>query len=127
MVCDVARPPDIDEADARNRPDILVCESGEILLPDGAELTYDIGLPDGLVYACLAETILLTLEGKFESFTVGRQLSKEKVLEIDRISHKHGLELAPIRSFGEIVPEEHFAVLREHNAKRFSSAAGQPG
>lgn len=127
VVCDVARPPDIREADARSRPDILVCESGEIMLPEGAELTYDIGLPEGLVYACLAETILLTLEGKFESFTVGRQLSKEKVQEIDRISHRHGLELAPIRSFGEIVPDEHFAALRETNARRFSPAASQSG
>ena len=32
----------------------------------------NIGLPRGVVYACLAETIVLALEGRFENFTVGR-------------------------------------------------------
>lgn len=123
VVCDVARPADIAEEDARKRPDIMVIESGEVQLPEGSELTYNIGLPPGVVYACLAETILLALEGKFESFTVGRHLSKEKVREIDQIGRKHGLELAPISSFGEVVPEKHFDALREINVRRFARPA----
>nr|NIV30934.1 serine carboxypeptidase [Anaerolineae bacterium] len=31
VVCDVARPPDVKEADAKLRPDVLVIESGEVL------------------------------------------------------------------------------------------------
>ena len=31
----------------------------------------NIGLPPGVVYACLAETVVLALEGRFETFAVG--------------------------------------------------------
>jgi predicted amino acid dehydrogenase len=41
-----------------------------------------------VVYACLAETIVLTLEGRFENFTLGRNLEWEKVHEI----YKMGLQ-----------------------------------
>jgi predicted amino acid dehydrogenase len=39
-----------------------------------------------VAYACLAETIVLALEGRFENFTVGRAIEWEKVREI----YKHG-------------------------------------
>ena len=42
----------------------------------------DIGLPAGVAYACLAETVALALEGRYETFTVGRDIEWEKVKEI---------------------------------------------
>ena len=59
IVCDVARPPDINEAEAALRPDVLVIESGEVLIPGDVDFHYDIGLPPRVSYACLAETALL--------------------------------------------------------------------
>ena len=115
VVCDVARPPDINEAQARRRRDILVVESGEILLPQGSKLTVDIGLPRGVIYACLAETLLLALDGRFGHYTLGREIDPDKVREIEQVGFKHGFELAPIRSFGKAVPEAHFARLRKVN------------
>jgi predicted amino acid dehydrogenase len=115
VVCDVARPPDIKEEAAARRDDILVIESGEILLPEGAVLNYDIGLPPGTIYACLAETLLLALEQRYGHYTLGREIDPERVREIDAIGEKHGLRLAPIRSFGKEVPEAHFTRMREVN------------
>ena len=66
VVCDVARPPDVKEEDANLRPDILVVESGEILLPGDPDFGFDIGLPPGVAYACLAEAAVLAMEGRFE-------------------------------------------------------------
>ncbi|MDQ3248717.1 MAG: serine carboxypeptidase, partial [Chloroflexota bacterium] len=43
VICDVARPPDIDEWEAALRPDILVIESGEIILPGDPDFGFDIG------------------------------------------------------------------------------------
>ena len=74
---------------------MLVIESGEILLP-GAVTMKNIGLPKNVAYACLAETIVLALEGKFENFTVGRNIEWEKVREIYRLGRKHGMKLAAI-------------------------------
>jgi predicted amino acid dehydrogenase len=117
VVCDVARPPDIKEAAARKRRDVLVVESGEILLPEGAELTTDIGLPRGVIYACLAETLLLALERKFEHYTLGRAIDPAKVREMAQIGEKHGFKLAPIRSFGRPVTSSHLERLRRINAR----------
>ena len=118
IVCDVARPPDIREVEARRREDILVVESGEIRLPAGAELNYDIGLPPQTIYACLAETLLLALDRRFDHYTIGREIDPAKVKEIQAIGDKHGFELADIRSFGKAVPEERFAHLRQISAAK---------
>ncbi|MEZ4551959.1 MAG: hypothetical protein R2874_16235 [Desulfobacterales bacterium] len=41
----------------------------------------DIGLPQ-VAYACLAETIVLALDRRFEVFTIGRDIEWEKVKAI---------------------------------------------
>ncbi|HQR44564.1 MAG TPA: dehydrogenase [Thermoanaerobaculia bacterium] len=95
VITDVARPLDLSPEDVARRPDVLVIESGEIRLPGEVRMR-NIGLPKNVAYACLAETIVLALEGKFENFTVGRNIEWEKVREIYRLGRKHGMELAAI-------------------------------
>jgi hypothetical protein len=112
VICDVARPPDVNRAEAALRPDVLVIESGEVLIPGDINFGYDIGLPPKTSYACLAETALLAMEGRFENFTLGRNLTIEKVKEIYRLFKKHQFTIAPLRSFGEVVTEEMFAEKR---------------
>jgi hypothetical protein len=102
----VARPPDISEAEAALRPDVLVIESGEVLLPGDVAISYNIGLPPGTVYACLAETALLAMDGRFEDYTIGRNITMERVKEIYRLFKKHGLQLAGLRSLGVYVTDE---------------------
>jgi len=91
----VARPLDLSPADVAKRPDVLVIESGEILLP-GEPRFKDIGLPPKVAFACLAETIVLALEGRFEVFTIGREIEWKKVKEIYTMGLKHGMRLAAI-------------------------------
>jgi len=50
VICDVARPPDISEQEAALRPDVLVIESGEVIIPGDINITYDIGLPPKTAY-----------------------------------------------------------------------------
>jgi predicted amino acid dehydrogenase len=95
VITDVARPLDMSPDDVAKRPDVLVIESGEVELPGEVRMK-DIGLPDGVVFACLAETIVLALEGRYENFTVGRSISWPKVKEIYRLGLKHGMKLATI-------------------------------
>jgi predicted amino acid dehydrogenase len=112
VICDVARPPDIGEREAALRPDVLVIESGEVLIPGDVDFGYDIGLPKGTSYACLAETALLAMEGRFEDYTLGRQIDTERVKEIFRLFRKHGFQLAGLRSFGRDVTDEDVAAKR---------------
>jgi len=95
VITDVARPLDLPPAEVAKRPDVLVVESGEIHLPGDVKMR-NIGLPQNVAYACLAETIVLALEGKFESYTVGRDIEWAKVREIYRLGLKHGMKLAAI-------------------------------
>ncbi len=126
VICDVARPPDINEAEAALRPDVLVIESGEVLIPGDIDFGYDIGLPPKTSYACLAETALLAMEGRFEDYTLGRNIEIERVKEIYRLFKKHGFKLAGLRSFGKYITAEDVAQKRllaeelRANAEKFA-------
>jgi predicted amino acid dehydrogenase len=118
VVCDVARPPDVKEEDAARRPDVLIVESGEIVLPGQPDFGVDIDMPPGTAYACLSETALLAMEGKFEDYTLGRSIEMDRVKEMYRLWHKHGLQLAGLRSFGVYVTDEMIAEKRRLAAER---------
>lgn len=109
VICDVARPPDISAREAALRPDVLVIESGEVLIPGNIDFGYDIGLPPKTSYACLAETCLLAMEGRFEDYTLGRNIEMERVKEIYRLFKKHGFQLAGLRSFGKYITADDVA------------------
>lgn len=96
VITDVARPLDLPPSEVAKRPDVLVIESGEIELPTPVKGMKSIGLPPNVIYACLAETIVLALEGRFEVFTIGRDTEWPKVKEIYRLGLKHGMKLAAI-------------------------------
>ncbi|MCI0648045.1 MAG: serine carboxypeptidase [Chloroflexi bacterium] len=113
VICDIARPPDITAEEAALRPDVLVIESGEILLPGEPDFGYDIGLPPGVAYACLAETALLAMEGRFEDYTLGRNIEIERVKEIYRLFKKHQLQLSGLRSHGHFLIDEDIAEKRK--------------
>ncbi|WP_225315057.1 dehydrogenase [Marinobacter confluentis] len=112
VITDVARPLDIPPEDVARRPDVLVIESGEIQLPGDVQMK-DIGLPKNIAYACLAETIVLTLEARFENFTLGRNIEWEKVREIYKLGLKHGMKLAAISGVNGIFTEEDFEQVRD--------------
>jgi predicted amino acid dehydrogenase len=111
VITDVARPLDMSAEDVAKRPDVLVIESGEVELPGRVEMK-SIGLPDNTVYACLAETIVLALEGRYENFTVGRNLSWPKVKEIYRLGLRHGMRLATISGVNGPYTDDDFARVR---------------
>jgi fatty aldehyde-generating acyl-ACP reductase len=65
----------------------------------------------------MAETIALTLEGKFEDYTVGKNITRPKVEEISAIAARHGFRLGGFRSFEHEVTEEQLEKVRQ-NARR---------
>jgi len=106
VICDVALPADIGAEEAAVRPDVLVVESGEVLIPGPIDFGFDLGLPPGTAYACLAEAALLAMEGRFENYTIGRNIEIGKVKEIFRLFRKHGFRIAGLRTFGRPVTDE---------------------
>ena len=113
VITDVARPLDLPPEEVAKRPDVLVIESGEVSLPGDVRMK-SIGFEDRhVVYACLAETIVLALEGRFENFTLGRNLEWEKVHEIYKLGLKHGMKLAAISGVNGVYADEDIARVRE--------------
>jgi len=112
VITDVARPLDMSAEDVAKRPDVLVIESGEVDLPGDVHMR-DIGLPPGVAYACLAETVVLALEGRYETFTVGRSIEWPKVKEIYQLGLKHGMKLATISGVKGVYTDADFARVRE--------------
>jgi predicted amino acid dehydrogenase len=112
VITDVARPLDLPPEEVAKRPDVLVIESGEIQLPGDVHMK-NIGLPKNVAYACLAETIVLALEGRFENFTVGRTIEWEKVREIYKLGLKHGMKLAAISGVNGVFSDADIERVRE--------------
>jgi predicted amino acid dehydrogenase len=112
VICDVALPPDVPAAEVALRPDVLAIEGGEVLIPGEVAFSYDVGLPPGVAYACLAEAALLAMEGRFESYTVGRDIDVDRVKEIYRLFRKHGFQIAGLRSAGRWLTDEDLAAKR---------------
>ena len=113
VVCDVSRPFDISKEDAAKRLDVLVIASGEVELPENVEQKLDIGLEGNSVYACLAETALLTMDNRFESFSLGRDISYKKVFLIDQLARKHGVMLSSIMGHDQVITDEEIALCRQ--------------
>jgi predicted amino acid dehydrogenase len=121
VVCDVARPRDVSAMVAAVRDDILVIDGGMVDVPGSVDFHFNFGFPPGKAYACMAETIALALEGRFEDYTLGKHLTRERVEEIGLIAKKHGFGLSGFRSFErEVTPQQIEAVRR--NAKNARSA-----
>ena len=127
VITDVARPLDMSAEDVAKRPDVLVIESGEIEMPGENVRMGDLGLPRGIVYACMAETIALALEGRYETFTIGRNIEWQKVKDIYKIGLKHGMKLAAISGINGVYSDEDIAAKRElalaERAKRAAATA----
>lgn len=107
IVCDVARPRNVARAIAETRQDVFIFEGGVVAPPGDVEFNFNFGFPPKTCYACMAETMALALEGRFESFSLGRDLQVEKIDEITAIAAKHGFSLAGLRSFERAVTPEY--------------------
>jgi len=114
VVCDVARPRDVSVRVSRERNDVLVIEGGVVRVPGQVEFGFNFGFPPGSAYACMSETMMLALEKRYESFTLGKEVSVAQVKEISAIAKKHGFKLDGFRSFEKAVSDEEIARIRLH-------------
>jgi predicted amino acid dehydrogenase len=114
VVCDVARPRDVSAMVAAARDDILVIDGGMVDVPGPVDFHFNFGFPPGKAYACMAETMALALEGRFEDYTLGKHLTRERVDEIDRIAKKHGFRLSGFRSFEREVTMQQIETVRRN-------------
>ena len=122
VVCDVARPRDVSASVAAARDDILVIDGGMVDVPGQVDFHFDFGFPHGKAYACMAETMALALEGRFEDYTLGKEITRSKVNEITAITSRHGFRLSGFRSFERAVTQEQIEKIRNRASHSQPSA-----
>jgi predicted amino acid dehydrogenase len=71
------------------RPDVLLLDGGLVDVPAFRLHGGSMGLPDGRTFACLAETMLLSLSGHSGHFSLGRP-TLDQIDEITDIAAAHG-------------------------------------
>jgi predicted amino acid dehydrogenase len=107
VVLDVARPRDVSIKVAQQRDDVLVIEGGMVETPGAnVDFHFNFGFPPRKVFACMAETMTLALEGIYDDYTLGRDLEIERIEHISHLAHKHGFRLAGLRSFEFAVTDD---------------------
>lgn len=116
IVCDVARPRDVSLRVGKERPDVLVIEGGVVAVPGKPDFGFKFGFPPGTAYACMSETMMLALEGRAESFTLGKDVSEEQVEETLEMAERLGFELDGFRSFERAV--DNATIERVKNARK---------
>jgi predicted amino acid dehydrogenase len=131
VVCEISLPHDVGRRVALERPDVLVTEGGNMRVPGTPrfarvrepELDFDFGLPPGAALACMSETMVLALEERRESYTLGRGIDLAKVREIDALAARAGFELAGMRAFDRPVTAESISAVRAAARERAAALA----
>lgn len=112
IICDVARPRNVSRRVAEMRKDVLVIEGGVVEIPGDVNFGLNFGFPPKTAYACMAETMILALEKRYEHFTLGRDLTVKQVETIDQLAKKHGFKLAGFRSFERALTVEEITLIK---------------
>ncbi|EKP95021.1 aminotransferase class III-fold pyridoxal phosphate-dependent enzyme [Thermaerobacter subterraneus] len=106
VVCDLSRPPNVSREVGDARPDVLVIDGGVIEVPGRPSMGWNFGFERGLVYACMAETMMLALEHHYRHTSLGADLNLETILWLKDLARQHGFRLAELRSFDRPLPAE---------------------
>lgn len=112
VVCDVARPRDVSRRVVEERDDVLVIDGGMVSVPGPVDFGFDFGFPPGMAFACMAETMVLAIEGRYESYTLGKNISLSQVDVIADLAAKHGFGVNGFRCFERPVTNEWIDAIR---------------
>jgi predicted amino acid dehydrogenase len=104
IVCDVARPPNVSD-DVGRESNALVFDGGLVKLPDPVDFER-IGMPPGVCWGCLGETILLALESAEGDHSIGQILSQKEADYISKLAEKHGFKAALPHRFDQLIADE---------------------
>lgn len=112
VVCDVARPRNVSARVYEERSDVLVIDGGVIRVPGPVDFGFDFGFPKGCAEACMAETMILALEGETGDYTLGQTIDVAKVRHIHALGRKHGFEVAGFRRFERAISDDEVEAIR---------------
>ncbi|MFH1771515.1 MAG: hypothetical protein ABH872_01750 [Candidatus Omnitrophota bacterium] len=85
------------------REDIFLIDGLAMEPPGKPKFNCYFGLDEGLCYPCMSEAITLAFEGRFEPYTLGKDLFSQKAISIFQAALKHGFRIGPLTSHEEVI------------------------
>ncbi len=92
IICDISVFQVIAEK-AKQRKDITLIADGIIKLPKAKYIGINLCLPKDMVYASLAEIMLLALEERLVNYSLGENVNLDKLEDIANMAVQHGFEV----------------------------------
>jgi fatty aldehyde-generating acyl-ACP reductase len=131
VVCELSLPHDVSRRVAEERPDVLVVEGGNVVVPGNPRFErvrergsdFDLNLPPRTVLACMGETMVLALEERIEPYTLGRGIDLQKVVEIGKMAERCGFTPASMRAFDAAITPERIAEIKAAASARRKAVA----
>lgn len=108
----------------RVRSDVLFFEGGAVKVPGESENDSDwlnLSLPRGYTHPAVAETLILALEERYENFSLGLEITVERVEEIASLARKHGFVVAGFCRGGCLVEPEQVAGVKVNARHKLSA------
>ena len=90
IVCELSRPFNVSREVKKLRADVLFIEGGLVRMPGEAVLDFNLGLDKSVVFACMAETMLLALEHSYQDTSLGVNLDIQTIKNFAALAEKHG-------------------------------------
>ena len=121
IVCDVGFPKNM-TGQLEQRPDVFTFCGGLARPPFLLNFGYETNLPaKDVLYGCLSEAIILSLEGSNQNFSTGRGgITESDMQDITEAGRKHGFELAPFMAGHRLVGPDQIARVSEARRARFA-------
>jgi acetylornithine/succinyldiaminopimelate/putrescine aminotransferase/predicted amino acid dehydrogenase len=107
VVCDVARPPNVAQADLSDKG-VLVFDGGLVKPPFPVNLGPFQTLPENYCWGCMGETMLLALEGETRDYSLGRDLSLKDADRVAEMARRHGFEPSEPQWHGKVLQNTDF-------------------
>jgi predicted amino acid dehydrogenase len=100
LVLDVGVPSDVRRA-MPARDDVLILSAGYARVPEAMPRdSFFLKFFHGIVPSCLGETMVLALENRADSFSIGRELDLGRVREVGRLAEVHGFTFSEALASG---------------------------
>lgn len=110
VVCDISRPASVGPQVRASRPDVTLFDGGVVHVPPRSIVDLSTDLPTGMVYACMAETMILALEQQYQNTGLGLNLDIVRAAELEQQAERHGFKTALDRPIFERQVQGSYAV-----------------
>jgi len=104
IVYDITQPQNVDPSVRNTRTDVMVIDGGLVSLPEHTLRSALFGLPQGIVFSCLAETMIIAALDEGRDFSIGH-VTRDNMNRIEQEANRFNVSLAPLTMWNEYIQQ----------------------